>query len=175
LFCWLYAAPPRRAVRAAHRGNTDLERSTEAAIQQILDGMRWAGLDHDEGPFYQTKRFRSLTRKSSASCSRVVTPIAVYSTKEELAQLRADQMARAREAALRRPPGAIAPMCGRTCPRSSAQEPAARAGGRARCGARLSGVSKQRARRSDHCAFRRHRRPTIFAWWWTTWTCASPM
>ncbi len=56
LFCWLYA---RR-----HQGqfvlrieDTDLERSTDAAIQQILDGMEWAGLDHDEGPFYQTRRF----------------------------------------------------------------------------------------------------------------------
>ncbi len=37
--------------------DTDLERSTEASIQAILDGMYWLGLEHDEGPFYQTKRF----------------------------------------------------------------------------------------------------------------------
>ena len=37
--------------------DTDLERSTPEAIQQILDGLEWAGLIHDEGPFFQTKRF----------------------------------------------------------------------------------------------------------------------
>jgi glutamyl-tRNA synthetase len=36
--------------------DTDLERSTPEAVQAILDGMRWLGLDHDEGPFYQMKR-----------------------------------------------------------------------------------------------------------------------
>src|SRR5690606_28576367 len=55
LFCWAYA---RR-----HEGqfvlrveDTDLERSTPEAVQAILDGMRWLGLDPDEGPFYQTQR-----------------------------------------------------------------------------------------------------------------------
>jgi glutamyl-tRNA synthetase len=36
--------------------DTDLERSTPEAVQAILDGMRWLGLEHDEGPFYQMKR-----------------------------------------------------------------------------------------------------------------------
>jgi glutamyl-tRNA synthetase len=36
--------------------DTDLERSTPEAVQAIIDGMRWLGLDHDEGPFYQMKR-----------------------------------------------------------------------------------------------------------------------
>jgi glutamyl-tRNA synthetase len=36
--------------------DTDLERSTPEAVQAILDGMKWLGLDHDEGPFYQMKR-----------------------------------------------------------------------------------------------------------------------
>ena len=56
LFCWLYA---RR-----HGGtfilrveDTDRERSTPAAVQVILDGMKWLGLDADEGPFYQTERY----------------------------------------------------------------------------------------------------------------------
>ena len=55
LFCWLYA---RR-----HGGtfilrieDTDRERSTPEAVQAILDGMKWLGLDHDEGVFYQTRR-----------------------------------------------------------------------------------------------------------------------
>jgi glutamyl-tRNA synthetase len=37
--------------------DTDLERSTPSAIQAILEGMNWLGLEYDEGPFYQTKRF----------------------------------------------------------------------------------------------------------------------
>ena len=36
--------------------DTDLERSTPEAVQAILDGMQWLGLEHDEGPFYQMKR-----------------------------------------------------------------------------------------------------------------------
>ena len=37
--------------------DTDLERSTPESVQAILDGMAWLGLDHDEGPYYQTQRF----------------------------------------------------------------------------------------------------------------------
>ncbi len=55
LFNWLFA---RR-----HQGtfilrieDTDQDRSTEEAIQAILEGMKWVGLDWDEGPFRQTER-----------------------------------------------------------------------------------------------------------------------
>jgi len=37
--------------------DTDLERSTQASVQAILDGMDWLGLGYDEGPYYQTQRF----------------------------------------------------------------------------------------------------------------------
>ena len=36
--------------------DTDRERSTESAVQVILDGMAWLGLTPDEGPFFQTHR-----------------------------------------------------------------------------------------------------------------------
>ena len=36
--------------------DTDLERSTQAAVDVILEGMAWLGRDHDEGPFYQMQR-----------------------------------------------------------------------------------------------------------------------
>ncbi len=36
--------------------DTDLERSTQAAVDVIIDGMSWLGLDYDEGPFYQMQR-----------------------------------------------------------------------------------------------------------------------
>jgi glutamyl-tRNA synthetase len=43
--------------------DTDLERSTPEAVQAILDGMEWLGLQHDEGPFYQMQhmdRYRAV-------------------------------------------------------------------------------------------------------------------
>ena len=36
--------------------DTDVERSSQAAVDVILEGMAWLGLDHDEGPFYQMER-----------------------------------------------------------------------------------------------------------------------
>ena len=36
--------------------DTDEDRSTQAAVDVILQGMAWLGLDHDEGPFYQMQR-----------------------------------------------------------------------------------------------------------------------
>jgi len=36
--------------------DTDLERSTQASVDVIIEGMAWRGLDHDEGPFYQMQR-----------------------------------------------------------------------------------------------------------------------
>ncbi|MEO8599703.1 MAG: glutamate--tRNA ligase family protein, partial [bacterium] len=55
LFSWAYAR---------HFGgnfilrieDTDLERSTPEAVEVILQGMKWLGLSHDEGPFYQMQR-----------------------------------------------------------------------------------------------------------------------
>ena len=37
--------------------DTDRERSTQPAIDAILEGMEWLGLNWDRGPYYQTKRF----------------------------------------------------------------------------------------------------------------------
>jgi len=36
--------------------DTDVSRSTQEAVAQILESMRWLGLDHDEGPIYQMQR-----------------------------------------------------------------------------------------------------------------------
>ena len=56
LFNWLFAR---------HHGgrfvlrfeDTDRERSTEASVAEYLDGLAWLGLDWDEGPYFQTKRY----------------------------------------------------------------------------------------------------------------------
>jgi len=35
--------------------DTDVERSTEESIQGILDGLKWLGIDWDEGPYFQSR------------------------------------------------------------------------------------------------------------------------
>lgn len=37
--------------------DTDQERSTQAAIDVILEGLQWLGLTWDKGPYYQSERF----------------------------------------------------------------------------------------------------------------------
>ena len=92
LFCWLYAR--RHGGRFILRiEDTDLERSTEAAIQQILDGMEWAGLTPDEGPFYQTKRFDRYREVIEGLLAQGLA-YRCYCTKEELEAMRAEQLAR---------------------------------------------------------------------------------
>jgi glutamyl-tRNA synthetase len=92
LFSWLYAR--RHAGRYVLRiEDTDLERSTDAAIQQILDGLEWAGLTHDEGPFFQTQRFDRYKEVIEGMLA-AGTAYRCYCTKPELDQLRADQTAR---------------------------------------------------------------------------------
>lgn len=55
LFNWLYARQ-QGGVFVLRIEDTDQDRSTDASIRAILEGMRWVGLDWDEGPFRQTER-----------------------------------------------------------------------------------------------------------------------
>ena len=92
LFCWLYARH-HQGQMILRIEDTDLERSTPEAIQQILDGMEWAGLVQDEGPFFQTKRFdryKDVIEEMLANG----TAYRCYCSKEELEQMRAQQTAR---------------------------------------------------------------------------------
>jgi glutamyl-tRNA synthetase len=92
LFSWAYAR---------HHGgqfilrveDTDLERSTQASVAAIVDGMRWLGIGWDEGPFFQMQR---LARYKEVA-DRLIAEGHAYrcwATKEELDQLRAEQRAR---------------------------------------------------------------------------------
>ncbi len=56
LFAWAWAKKQKGSF-VLRIEDTDRERSTQASVDAILDGMNWLGLDHDEGPFYQTDRF----------------------------------------------------------------------------------------------------------------------
>lgn len=91
LFSWLYAR---------HHGgqfilrieDTDKERSTQANVDAILDGMSWLGLDADEGPFYQTQRYARY-KEVRDQMLEAGHAYYCYCTKEELDARRAEQMA----------------------------------------------------------------------------------
>ena len=55
LFNWLYARQ-QKGVFVLRIEDTDQGRSTDESIKVILEGMKWVGLDWDEGPFRQTER-----------------------------------------------------------------------------------------------------------------------
>jgi glutamyl-tRNA synthetase len=92
LFSWLQAR--RMGGKFILRvEDTDRERSTDEAVRVILEGMHWLGLDPDEGPYFQTQRFDRY-REVIEQLLAAGKAYRCYCTKEELEQLRADQMAR---------------------------------------------------------------------------------
>jgi len=72
--------------------DTDVERSTQAAVDVIIEGMAWLGLDHDEGPFYQMQRMdRYKEVLGQMKAAGLVYPC--YMSVAELDALRDRQMA----------------------------------------------------------------------------------
>ncbi|WP_312566530.1 glutamate--tRNA ligase [Comamonas sp.] len=72
--------------------DTDLERSTQASVDVILEGMQWLELSHDEGPFYQMQRMdRYKEVLAQLQATGYVYPC--YMSMEELDALREKQMA----------------------------------------------------------------------------------
>ena len=55
LFNWLFARN-KGGIFILRIEDTDRERSTNHYIEAIIEGMRWLGLDWDEGPYRQTDR-----------------------------------------------------------------------------------------------------------------------
>jgi glutamyl-tRNA synthetase len=82
LFNWLFAR---------HHGgtfilrieDTDQTRSTDESIKIILDGMKWIGLDWDEGPFRQTERM-AIYREHVDTLLKQGKAYHCYCTPEEL-------------------------------------------------------------------------------------------
>jgi glutamyl-tRNA synthetase len=56
LFNWLYARRSKGKL-ILRIEDTDTERSTQASVDAIFEALEWLGLDWDEGPYFQTKRF----------------------------------------------------------------------------------------------------------------------
>ncbi len=73
--------------------DTDVARSTQDSVDQILESMRWLGLDYDEGPIYQMQR---LDRYKTVIDQLIAEGKAYhcYSTPEELDAVREAKKAR---------------------------------------------------------------------------------
>jgi glutamyl-tRNA synthetase len=92
LFSWLYA---RR-----HGGqyilrieDTDRERSNEQSVRGIIEAFEWLGIDADEGPYFQSRRFDRY-REVAAQMIAAGLAYRCYCTTDELAAMRAEQTAR---------------------------------------------------------------------------------
>ena len=94
LFCWAFAR---------HTGgkfllrveDTDRERSTDAAVQAIFDGLTWLGLDWDDEPVMQSARVARHTEIANELLARGQA-YHCYCSPEELAQMREEARAEGR-------------------------------------------------------------------------------
>ncbi|PKH61692.1 glutamate--tRNA ligase [Shewanella sp. Choline-02u-19] len=92
LYSWLYARA-NQGEFVLRVEDTDIERSTPEACAAILEGMEWLGLNWDEGPYYQTKRFdryneiiaQMLEQGSAYKC---------YCSRERIELMREEQAAK---------------------------------------------------------------------------------
>jgi glutamyl-tRNA synthetase len=111
LYSWAYAR---------HHGgqfvlrieDTDVARSTQDSVDQILASMHWLGLDYDEGPIYQMQRldrYQAVVQQMLAAG----TAYRCYCTPEELEAMKAAQEARGEK---RRYDGTWRPMPGKVLP-----------------------------------------------------------
>ena len=92
--------------------DTDLERSTQAAVDVIIESMNWLGLDYDEGPFYQMLRMD----RYKAVLAEMVAAGHVYPCYMSMAEL--DALREAQTAAKEKPryDGTWRPAPGKTLP-----------------------------------------------------------
>ena len=91
LFSWAFARQ-KGGEFVLRIEDTDRERSTQASVDAILDGMKWLGLDWDEGPVYQMDR---LARYKEVADDLIRRGLAYpcYASKDELDAMREAQRA----------------------------------------------------------------------------------
>ena len=99
--------------------DTDVARSTQDSVDQILESMRWLGLEYDEGPIYQMQRldrYKAVVDQLMAEGKAYYC----YSTPEELDAVREAKKARGEKALYdgrwRPAPGKTLPASARTLP-----------------------------------------------------------
>jgi glutamyl-tRNA synthetase len=91
LYSWLFAKN-QGGEFVLRIEDTDLERNSQEAVDAILEGMQWMGMEWDEGPYFQSKRFdrynemvdKLLEENKAYKC---------YASKELLDEIRAEQEA----------------------------------------------------------------------------------
>ncbi|NAZ98242.1 glutamate--tRNA ligase [Vibrio toranzoniae] len=89
LYSWLFAKN-QGGEFVLRIEDTDLERNSQEAVDAILEGMQWMGMEWDEGPYYQSKRFdrynemvdKLLAEDKAFKC---------YASKELLDEIRVEQ------------------------------------------------------------------------------------
>jgi len=113
LFNWLFARHTGGTL-ILRIEDTDFERSSEEMVEGIVEGMRWLGLDWDEGPFFQSRRL-DLYKATADKLRSSGHAYPCFCTKEELEQRRKEAGEAGR-----------APMYDRRCRRIPAEESAAR-------------------------------------------------
>ena len=92
LFSWLHARK-HGGKYVLRIEDTDLQRSTAESINAILEAMTWLGLEYDEGPFYQTKRFDRYNEVIDELLDKELA-YRCNCSRERLETLREGQMAR---------------------------------------------------------------------------------
>ena len=105
LFAWLFARH-HRGIFIVRIEDTDVVRRVEGAVEAILDGLRWLGLDWDEGPevggkygpYFQSQRLE-LYREASDRLIDRGDAYHCYCSPERLEEMRAEQARR------KKPPG----------------------------------------------------------------------
>jgi glutamyl-tRNA synthetase len=94
LFNWLFARHYEGTL-VLRIEDTDLERSTPEMVEGILVGLRWLGIDWDEGPYFQTNRVE-LYRSAAGALIRSSHAYYCFCTKEQVKQERAQAVAEGR-------------------------------------------------------------------------------
>ncbi|UJF21228.1 glutamate--tRNA ligase [Shewanella sp. OMA3-2] len=91
LYSWLHAKA-NNGEFVLRIEDTDIERSTQEACDAILDGMNWLGLNWNEGPYYQTKRFDRYN-EIIGQMLESGTAYKCYCSRERIESLREEQAA----------------------------------------------------------------------------------
>ncbi len=86
LFNWLFARH-NNGKMILRVDDTDLERSTGDSMKAIIDGLKWLGIDWDEGPIYQSKRL-DLYKNYADKLVKEGKAYYCFCTKEELDEMR---------------------------------------------------------------------------------------
>jgi glutamyl-tRNA synthetase len=92
LFPWAFARK-HGGVFLLRIEDTDADRSTQEAVQAILDAMAWLGLDYDEAPVHQMQR---MDRYREVLADMLSRGLAYHCTRRRRSSMRCARRDRAR-------------------------------------------------------------------------------